>query len=377
VHLGFASFGEYVERLFGYTRRSTQEKLRVAEALEQLPMLANALASGQLSWSATRELTRVVAPETEQAWIDAAVGKSVRQLEECVADKSPGDGPDAIGSVPERRHVLRFDVSAETFALFREALQTLRHAAGQALEDDAALLALARHVLGGPKEEGRASYQTTFLVCPRCSGGSQLASGERVPVAREVVEMALCDAQRLPAPAAANDTESGAVPAPSAPRAHVGARASQTIPPAVRRAVLLRDQRRCRVPGCRHCTYLDVHHVLPRSEGGLNEAANLLTLCGAHHRAVHRGELLIEGSADAARFRHGDGSDYGQPLKTAAHGLHDKVFAALRGLGFREEPTRRVLNELRRLTPSPTTPESLLRAALQRLTSPLRAEPAH
>ena len=37
VHLGFGSFGEYVERSFGYKPRSTQEKLRVAEALEEHP----------------------------------------------------------------------------------------------------------------------------------------------------------------------------------------------------------------------------------------------------------------------------------------------------------------------------------------------------
>src|SRR4051812_50078655 len=42
VHLGYGTFGEYVERLFGYKPRSTQEKLRVAEALEQLPAGAQA-----------------------------------------------------------------------------------------------------------------------------------------------------------------------------------------------------------------------------------------------------------------------------------------------------------------------------------------------
>src|SRR5690348_6319327 len=46
VHLGFGSFGEYVERLFGYRPRSTQEKLRVAEALEDLPAICQALETG-------------------------------------------------------------------------------------------------------------------------------------------------------------------------------------------------------------------------------------------------------------------------------------------------------------------------------------------
>ena len=30
VHLGFGSFVQYIERLFGYKLRTTQEKLRVA-----------------------------------------------------------------------------------------------------------------------------------------------------------------------------------------------------------------------------------------------------------------------------------------------------------------------------------------------------------
>src|SRR6476619_2165258 len=51
VHLGFGSFVEYAERLFGYRPRSTHEKLRVAEALESLPELAQALERGRLSWS--------------------------------------------------------------------------------------------------------------------------------------------------------------------------------------------------------------------------------------------------------------------------------------------------------------------------------------
>ena len=49
VHLGFGSFAEYVERLFGYRPRSTQEKLRVAEAIEGLPVIAQALEEGSMS----------------------------------------------------------------------------------------------------------------------------------------------------------------------------------------------------------------------------------------------------------------------------------------------------------------------------------------
>jgi hypothetical protein len=43
---------------------------------------------------------------------------------------------------------------------------------------------------------------------------------------------------------------------------------------ALRCAVLARD-RHCRVPRCSHSTFVDVHHVQPRSEGGRNEPDNL------------------------------------------------------------------------------------------------------
>src|SRR6185295_13523589 len=95
VHLGFGGFGEYVERLFGYKPRSTQEKLRVAEALEELPVLSRALESGSLGWSAVRELTRVAVADTEREWLTLAQGKTVRQLEVLVAGKNPGDDPSA------------------------------------------------------------------------------------------------------------------------------------------------------------------------------------------------------------------------------------------------------------------------------------------
>jgi len=100
LHLGFGSFNEYVERCFGYKPRSTQEKLRVAEALEDLPALARALAEGSLHWSAVRELTRVAAPGTEHEWLEAADGKSLRQLEELVAGKTRVTHPPQSRSLP-------------------------------------------------------------------------------------------------------------------------------------------------------------------------------------------------------------------------------------------------------------------------------------
>src|SRR6185436_5786695 len=70
--IGYASFEEYIERLFGYSPRFTKEKVRVAEALEVLTEMAQALKDGEICWSALREITRIVTPRTEAEWLRAA-----------------------------------------------------------------------------------------------------------------------------------------------------------------------------------------------------------------------------------------------------------------------------------------------------------------
>jgi hypothetical protein len=276
-HLGHGSFAEYVERLFGYNYRTTEDKLRTAEALESLPVMTRALNDGQIHWSAARELSRVAIAETEREWLLAARGCTVRQIEKLGSGRVPGDRPTDPADPTLERHVLRFEVTAETMATFREAVKRLRKESDERLDDDAVLLLMAREVLAGKRDEGHASYQVAVNVCEHCRQGTQAANGEDVRVDPAVVETAECDAQLLPT--------------------HVGERATQTIRPARRRAVMRRDGGRCVVPGCRHATFVDVHHVRPRCEGGGDEVENLVVLCAAHHRAVHRGALKVERSA--------------------------------------------------------------------------------
>src|ERR1700761_2675774 len=66
--LGMVSAIDYLERVLGYSPRTAQERLRVARTLGELPVLTEALARGELAYSAVRELTRVVTPSTEGAW---------------------------------------------------------------------------------------------------------------------------------------------------------------------------------------------------------------------------------------------------------------------------------------------------------------------
>src|SRR5690606_10615508 len=218
-------------------------------------------------WTAVRELTRVATPETERQWLAAAQGRKVREIERLVSGLArgaePGDPKDPEG----QQHALHFKVRPETLALFREAADRLRRETGEALDDDALLLAMARRILGGPEDPGRANYQIAVTVCSDCGQSSIDAAGEAIPVSPHIVSMATCDAQTLDLRPHVNlrphlhlrpllDLR---------PRGGEAPRAAQDISPRVRRLVRRRD-RRCVGPGCsnRDC---DIHHLHPRSEG--------------------------------------------------------------------------------------------------------------
>jgi len=61
---------------------------------------------------------------------------------------------------------------------------------------------------------------------------------------------------------------------------------TETIPAHLRRLVILRD-RHCAAPGCdQPPAACQVHHLRPRSQGGLTKLTNLLLLCSFHHLTV-------------------------------------------------------------------------------------------
>ena len=75
------------------------------------------------------------------------------------------------------------------------------------------------------------------------------------------------------------------------------------VRPSLRRAVLARDDG-CTIDGCTSTYRLEVHHVIPRSQGGTHVAENLTTLCWWHHHvAVHRRGMRIDPQSPPRRRR--------------------------------------------------------------------------
>jgi hypothetical protein len=74
--------------------------------------------------------------------------------------------------------------------------------------------------------------------------------------------------------------------APNSEPIDVG-RCTRTIPPALRRALVVRD-RGCRFPGCdRPPDWCDGHHLIHWIDGGETKLSNTCLLCRRHHRFVH------------------------------------------------------------------------------------------
>ena len=82
---------------------------------------------------------------------------------------------------------------------------------------------------------------------------------------------------------------------------HHGSRSG--IPPALRRAVLARDDG-CTIDACTSVYRLEVHHIVPKSKGGDNAPENLTTLCWWHHHvAIHRQGMQIDPQSPPRRRR--------------------------------------------------------------------------
>ena len=303
-HFGYGSFFEYVERVLGYAPAVARERMRVAEALVALPKLQAAMTSGDVAYSAVRELTRVATVDTEAAWLAAAADHTVREIEAMVSGQRRGDSPEDPPDPAARLHELRLLVPAAVLGKFTAARRALEAACGHPLNDGDLLATLCDGQLAGAGSHvadaaapSRPPYQIAITRCTDCHRAWHDVAGHTIEISETELAQASCDAELL-------GRVDGDQPA----------RVTKTIPPRTRRAVLRRDRGRCVVPGCRNARYVDVHHIVPRVEGGDHTPTKLTALCSAHHKAAHDGRLQIVGTAPGKlRFVHADGRPYGAP----------------------------------------------------------------
>src|SRR5262245_33425875 len=332
---GFRSCAHWLSWRVGLDLGAAREKVRVARALGQLPLLAGALARGELSYAKVRALTRVATAETEARLLNVGrqgtaehVERIVRgwrrvdrkaEARECArqhANRALHIYRDEDGTVvlrgrltPEMGElVLRaLDAARETlYQRSRHERTTDTHAhpteepSTKAQQQADALALIAETALhhdldpGAPGERYQVvvHVDAPVLADPEQSGGSVLEGGARVSA--ETCRRLACDASRV---VMRHDAEGRVV--------EIGAR-TRTIPPALRRALQHRD-RGCRFPGCSG-RFNEGHHIRHWAHGGSTTLSNLTLLCRRHHRAVHEeGYKVARGPDGALQFRRPDG----------------------------------------------------------------------
>jgi hypothetical protein len=160
-----------------------------------------------------------------------------------------------------------------------------------------ALVALAHDWLDSTHsatDESSTTAIITVLVDPELASATNGEAGVTIPAGPRVGPSTLDEIMCGGAVEVVVSADSG-VPLAVGPTTRV-------VPPKVRRFVLARDGG-CVLEGCTSRYRLEVHHVIPRSQGGTHDADNLVTLCWYHHHvAVHgRGDRLDPQSPPARR----------------------------------------------------------------------------
>ena len=359
--LGFSTVLEYLEDVFGYAPRTAMERLRVAKELGELRGLEEELRHGRMSWSAAKELSRVMTPATEAAWLARARGKNLRDIEELVAGRKKGDDPNAPQD-PElmtRRFVVELPPHVD--ALVHQCRAAAADELGHHIDDVAFIEMLCRNFLQPNVASDRPpspAHRVVIHRCDDCSRAWQDSRGRRVPIEADATRLAECDADLV--------EEDG--------------KTTKSIPQRVRKHVWARDRGRCRVPGCRATRNLDIHHIIHRAHGGDHEPSNLLVMCSGHHQLLHDGRLSISGRApDELRFERD-----GKPLSPAhtAHPPHaaskskptrfdevvtfERAKRALADLGYNARAAHEALLEVRAHASAASDVASLVKAVLAR-----------
>lgn len=333
---GAISCAHWLSWRTGLDAATAREKVRVARALGGLPLIDAALRQAKLSYAKVRALTRVATPENETLLLQMALEATGAQLE-CLCRGYRGVKAAQEGPVPEDRSVhrrllaggmvkLEMVLSPDEADLVLRAIDRAREVRAKAASREAASAdtvqpavqpaspapaaapaAVSADARWPTRADGVIEMAESFLAGHPVSG----TGGDRFQVVVHLDQDALGpdgdlagtleDGTRVSAEALRRVAcDCGLVAAggggASSGQLTIGRRA-RTIPPAIRRALTLRDHG-CVFPGCTNTRFLHGHHIRHWLHGGETSVGNIALLCPFHHRMVHEGGWSLERGAD-------------------------------------------------------------------------------
>ena len=306
---------------------TAREWVRVAHALDGLPRIAEAYASGRLSWDQLRPLTRFATPETDEYWAGRAPGLGPWTLlrEAARHDRQVR----ARTEEARRRRSLTFSWARDLPLVYLEA--ALPAEEGAAVQG--ALERRAEEVVLADRPDSPGEARLADALVELVTGGHRteadpatlvVHAGADVLVRKEPAEGPLLaeteDGRGLPAEAVrrlACDGRIEWVLEQDGRPVGIGRR-GRAVPGQLLRVLRHRDGGACRFPGCGRKRWLHAHHLVHWGDGGATNLDNLVLLCHAHHRLIHEGGWRTSGHAARDLRFHDPG---GRPLRTMAAAL--------------------------------------------------------
>jgi hypothetical protein len=287
----------------GLARESATEWERVAGALQVLPALREAYATGAMSWDQVRPATKFATPDDDAKLAADLPGRSARQIAFMARQRRPLTDDEANDAHAARSFrwwrdhrrggwvyggFLPFDQGDAV----NQALDTIAESWGAEADTGRwapiatrradAIHDLATRLLGSSSAPDRATvviHADRTVVDAGQPGNGFIGD---LAVCRSGVMRALCDAR-----------VEVALHGPDGATVGV-ARASQQVAWWLRRQVHARDHS-CRGFGCER-KIRQIHHVKHWAHEGETNLDNLIGLCWEHHRLVHEGGWTIEGN---------------------------------------------------------------------------------
>ena len=215
------------------------------------------LKSGELSYSAVREITRIATRRTERAWLAECRGKTVKEITELLAEREPGDRPESPRKPDLRMKKKTLEYPPHVEAILRQCRAKLEGEIGERVAEHEVLEAMGLAFLRGDSGASkRAPAQISISMCPSCKVARQNGAGVEIRdlsggVRARGVRCAVARQRRWRARACGAGRD---------------ARDAEFV--------FARDKHRCRVPGCRSARNIELHHIVHREDGGSHEPSN-------------------------------------------------------------------------------------------------------
>jgi hypothetical protein len=294
---GSLDAASWLAGLAGDRRGAARRDVELAKQLEDAPAVADAVAAGAVSRAKAAELLRGkdLPDDVQELLISGAAAQAVEEVANAVERARLAHGEHSAPPPRELTITRRADhariegtVDLVDAEILDVALSTMADASGLPVEMPYserrahALVGLARFYVEHQRAvpSGRLGRPHIVVLVDletleaRAGGSALLASGA-------VIEGD--QARRL----AEDATISRVITSGRSEPLDVG-RSTRSVPPALAKAVIVRD-RHCRYRGCAAPPWAcDVHHREPWARGGPTAVHNLGLLCWHHHEHVHR-----------------------------------------------------------------------------------------